>query len=87
MVTIRFASSTRQLARLALVAALGLAAASTAKAAEGTYAQRLACTGDAFRLCSSEMPSSNAVKACMIAHKPQLSAGCLATFSKTVASR
>jgi len=87
MVTIRIASSARQLARFAVVAILGFAAVSNARAAEATYAQRLACTADAFRLCSSEMPSSDAVKACMIAHKAQLSAGCVATFRKNVASR
>jgi hypothetical protein len=78
---------TSQLARLALVAVLGLAAVGTAKAAEATYAQRLACTPDAFRLCASEMPDSDAVRACMLANKAQLSAGCRATFAKAVASR
>jgi hypothetical protein len=87
MVTIRFASCAHHAARLGLVALLGLAAISNARAAEATYAQRIACTADAFRLCSSEMPSSEAVKACMLAHKADLSAGCVATFRKSVASR
>jgi hypothetical protein len=87
MVTTRFASSAHQIARLALVAILGFAAVSNARAAEASYAQRLACTADAFRLCASEMPNSDAVRACMLANKAQLSAGCLATFKKNVASR
>ena len=76
-----------QFARFALVISLGLAAASNAKAAEATYAQRMACTPDAFRLCSSEMPNADAVKACMFAHKADLSPGCRAMFPRQTASR
>ncbi len=85
MVATRIAPSARQLARLALIAILGLAAISNVKAAEATYAQRLACTADAFRLCSAQMPSSDAVRACMLANKARLSPGCVATFRKAVA--
>ena len=56
-------------------------------AAEGTLAQRLACTPDAMRLCSAEMPNAQAVKTCMIANKGKLSARCLATFPIERASR
>jgi hypothetical protein len=85
MVTIRLTPSTHRFARLAVVAILGLATITVARAAEGSSAERSACTGDAFRLCASAMPSSDAVQACMLAHQSQLSPGCLATFPKTEA--
>jgi hypothetical protein len=81
------APSVSQVSRLALVVVLGLAAAATAHAEEATYAQRVACTPDAFRLCSSEIPDADAVKSCMIAKKALLSAACRATFPKEIVSR
>jgi hypothetical protein len=87
MNTKRNTLSVSQISRLSLVIVLGLAAAATARAEEATYAQRVACTPDAFRLCSSAIPDVEAVKACMIANKAKLSAGCLATFPKETASR
>ncbi len=79
--------SVSQIARLSIVVALGLAAVATARAEEATYAQRVACTPDAFRLCSAEIPNVDAVKTCMIANKTKLSPGCRATFPKETASR
>ena len=38
------------------------------------------CTGDAMRLCSSEIPDVERVTACMIRNKARLSAGCRAYF-------
>jgi hypothetical protein len=69
-----------------LLAALGLFSTAAARAEEGTYAQRMACMSDAFRLCSSEIPNADAVKACMIAKKAKLSTACLATWPKETAS-
>ena len=37
-----------------------------------TPEQEQACTGDAFRLCSSEIPDISRVTACMVAKKSQL---------------
>lgn len=45
-----------------------------------TPEQEQACTGDAFRLCSSEIPDVSRVTACMVAKKSQLSPGCRAQF-------
>ena len=45
-----------------------------------TPEQEQACTGDAFRLCSSEIPNVDRVTACMVAKKSQLSPGCRAQF-------
>ncbi|MEH2611376.1 hypothetical protein [Bradyrhizobium sp. AZCC 1693] len=45
-----------------------------------TPEQEQACTGDAFRLCSSEIPDVSRVTACMVAKKSQLSPPCRAQF-------
>ena len=47
-----------------------------------TPEQEQACTGDAFRLCSSAIPNVDAVTACMIRNKSHLSPGCRAVFRK-----
>jgi len=51
---------------------------SISPAAGQTYTpeQEQACTGDAFRLCSSEIPDVGRVTACMVAKKDQLSPPC-----------
>ena len=51
-----------------------------AHAVEATAEQRRACTPDAFRLCSSQIPNVEAVTACMIANKSKLSPACKAVF-------
>ena len=57
-------------------------AVSISPAAGQTYTleQEQACTGDAFRLCSSEIPDVSRVTACMVAKKSQLSPPCRAQF-------
>ena len=45
-----------------------------------TPEQEQACTSDAFRLCSSEIPNVDRVTACMVAKKSQLSPPCRAQF-------
>jgi hypothetical protein len=46
--------------------------------AAGAYTPegRQACTGDAFRLCSAEIPNVDRVRACLHRNKAQLSPGC-----------
>ena len=43
--------------------------------------QRL-CTGDVFRLCSSEIPNRARIIACMHRQKASLSHGCRSVFGK-----
>ena len=43
------------------------------------------CTGDAFRLCSSEIPNVPKITACMMKHRSDLSAGCRAVMDKDLA--
>jgi hypothetical protein len=45
-----------------------------------TPEQEQACTSDAFRLCSAEIPNVDRVTACMAAKKSQLSPPCRAQF-------
>jgi hypothetical protein len=59
----------------ALLASIGPAAGQTY-----TPEQEQACTGDAFRLCSSEIPDVSRVTACMVAKKSQLSPACREQF-------
>jgi hypothetical protein len=45
-----------------------------------TPEQEQACSGDAFRLCGSEIPDIDRVTVCMVRNKSQLSPGCRAFF-------
>ncbi len=63
--------------------ALVLAAFAPAPAfSQGTAAQRAACTPDALRLCSSEIPNVDRITTCMRREKSRLSAACLLVFDK-----
>jgi hypothetical protein len=43
------------------------------------------CTGDAFRLCSTDIPNIPAITACMIKRRADLSPGCRAVMDKDLA--
>jgi hypothetical protein len=60
------------------------ALSSTASFAYTAEAQQM-CTGDAFRLCSSEIPNISKITACMIKHRADLSPGCRAVMDKDLA--
>ena len=67
--------------KLALLLATGLAAALASRESHAyTAEQQQACTPDAFRLCSSEIPYIERIRACMIRNKSQLSPQCRAFF-------
>ena len=51
-----------------------------------TQEQQQLCSGDAMRLCSSEIPDVDRVTACMIAKQSQLSDGCKSVFRKVDAA-
>ena len=68
-------------------AVCGLAVAvslTTFASAAGAYTseQRIACTPDALRLCSSEIPNIDGITACMRKQKSSLSSACKAVFDK-----
>jgi hypothetical protein len=66
--------------RIILAAALSLTAVASAKAFEVTAEERAACTPDALRLCSSEIPDVGRIVACMKAKEASLSSQCRAVF-------
>ncbi len=47
-----------------------------------TQEQQQLCSGDAMRLCSSEIPDVDRVTACMVQKRAQLSDGCKSVFRK-----
>jgi len=54
----------------------------TAFAFKPTAEQRAACMGDALSLCSSAIPDTDRIVACLSAKKSRLSPGCRAQFDK-----
>lgn len=81
------ASFTKTILQAGLV--LGFAASfsaltSTASFAFSSEAQQM-CTGDAFRLCSSEIPNISKITACMYKNKAQLSTGCRTVMDRDLA--
>ena len=44
------------------------------------------CTGDAMRLCSSEIPDISRIRACMVQKKAQVSPGCRAVMDREAAA-
>jgi hypothetical protein len=67
-------------AAVAMVAGLALSSYATASFALGTVEQRVACTPDVFRLCSSEIPNVGLIISCMTAKKASLSQACRSVF-------
>lgn len=57
-------------------------AAAFAQQHGGSAEDQLACTPDVYRLCAGNIPDEDAITACLRQHKPQLSAGCQAVFSR-----
>jgi hypothetical protein len=45
------------------------------------------CTGDAFRLCSSEIPNIPKITACMFKHRADLSTGCRTVMDRDLAAQ
>ncbi|ANW05114.1 hypothetical protein [Bradyrhizobium icense] len=71
---------------LVLVLTAFAAASSTASFAFTSEQQQM-CTGDAFRLCSSEIPNIPKITACMIKHRADLSAGCRTVMDRDLAAK
>jgi hypothetical protein len=79
MKSVSFHRPSLSLAGLGLI--LGLAWTTTPAMAQGTQAQRDACTGDAMRLCGEHIPDAGRTGACLNAKRAQLSPACRAVFS------
>jgi hypothetical protein len=74
-----FTASTMRTCKMLIATTFALAALGTAAQAY-TPEQQQMCTGDAMRLCSSEIPDVERVTACMVQKRAQLSDGCKAVF-------
>ena len=83
--TASFTRTIRQ-AGLVLGLAVSLSALSTSGFAFSSEARQM-CTGDAFRLCSSEIPNIPAITACMYKNKAQLSTGCRTVMDRDLAAQ
>jgi hypothetical protein len=81
-----FTSKLRQ-AGLVLAFALTVSAVSSTQSFAFSEEARQQCTGDALRLCSSEIPNIPAITACMYKHKADLSTGCRALMDKDLAAK
>lgn len=73
----------KRTAYLALIVSLAVTSAAWAEN-RGSADDQLACTPDVYRLCSSYIPDEDAITACLEQHKPDLSQGCRAVFSRPV---
>lgn len=83
------ASRTRTLRQTGLVLAVAVSVAAlslTSSFAFSDQAQQM-CTGDAFRLCSSEIPDIPKVTACMMKHRANLSTGCRMVMDRDLAQK
>jgi hypothetical protein len=83
------ASPSRTLHQGALAAAFAVsfsALSSSAGFAFSAEAQQM-CTGDAFRLCSSEIPDVSRITACMLKQRASLSAGCRTVMDRDLAAQ
>ena len=82
-----FITRTIRQAGLALAFAASFSAlSSTSGFAFSAEAQQM-CTGDAFRLCSSDIPNIPAITACMVRQRAKLSAGCRTVMDRDLAAQ
>src|ERR1700716_876632 len=84
--TVFFTNTVRKVSLALVLAASFSAAASTSGFAFSAEAQQM-CTGDAFRLCSSDIPNIPAITACMFKHRAELSTGCRTVMDRDLAAK
>jgi hypothetical protein len=84
--TAALAKTIRQASIALAFAASFSALSSTAGFAFSAEAQQM-CTGDAFRLCSDEIPNIPKITACMYKHRADLSTGCRSVMDRDLAAK
>jgi len=84
--TVFFSNTVRKVSLALVLAASFSAVASTSSFAFSAEAQQM-CTGDAFRLCSSEIPNISKITACMVKQRANLSSGCRAVMDRDLAAQ
>ena len=70
-----------------MVVGFALPCYTTASFALGSAEQRVACTPDVFRLCSSEIPNVGLIISCMKANKTSLSQACRSVFDSPMSNK
>lgn len=80
-------TTTLRKAILALTIATSVAALTSTETFAYSAEAQQQCTGDAFRLCSSEIPNIPKITACMFKNRAQLSPGCRAVMDKDLAAQ
>jgi hypothetical protein len=80
-------TKTLRKAVLALTIATALGAMTSTQTFAYSAEAQQQCTGDAFRLCSSEIPNIPAITACMYKHRTDLSPGCRAVMDRDLAAQ
>ena len=84
--TTLFTATARKITLALAFAASFSAVSSTASFAFSSEAQQQ-CTGDAFRLCSSEIPNIPKITACMVKNRANLSSGCRTVMDRDFAAQ
>ncbi len=84
--TASFTRTIRQAGLVLAFAASMSALTSTSSFAFSAEAQEK-CTGDAMRLCSSEIPNVSKVTACMIRQRASLSSACRVVMDRDLAAQ
>ena len=80
-----FATRIRQ-AGLVLAFAVSISALSSTQGFAFSAEAQEMCSGDAFRLCSSEIPNIPKITACMYKHRANLSTGCRTVMDHDLAA-
>ena len=82
-------SNTETIRQAGLILAFAVsisALSSTSSFAFSAEAQQM-CTGDAFRLCSSEIPNISKITACMMKQRASLTPGCRPVMDRDLAAQ
>ena len=74
-------------AGLVLAFAASISALSSSQGWAFSAEARQMCTGDAFRLCGSEIPDVSKVTACMLKQRANLSTGCRTVMDKELGQK
>jgi len=82
-----FFTNTVRKVSLALVLVASFSAISTTSSFAFSAEAQQMCTGDAFRLCSSEIPNVSKITACMMKQRASLSSGCRAVMDRDLAAQ
>lgn len=74
----------KKLLALALLLSVPVFAQTLAQTAPSESQQRLACLGDAFRLCAGSIPDRAKIRACLGQRHDQLSDGCRVVYDASI---